>query len=234
MGVLDIHVEAGDWLYLSVPDARWGRPVVAVSDETRVVPAFTIPRGFRSQVRNEPWVGAVLVPTPPGKPGTHTLTVITDGTVWRADYELHDSWQERWLYPAPLSAWLPGPERPVKSRAFSPGRPDALHRMISWVDFPSDPPGILVWKPSGGFMGLLPGSRLVLYSVWGPPHLRTGLYGWDAPVVLRAILPDGSVGPAWHVDGDLVLADEPEVEDGRYEVFNPDGAVRKANDHAYY
>jgi hypothetical protein len=47
-----------------------------------------------------------------------------------------------------------------------------------------------------------------------------------APVAVRAILPDSTLGAAWYVDADLQVAEAPEVEDGRYQLFNTDGSAR--------
>jgi hypothetical protein len=204
--------------------------VTVLVDGVRV-PSYVIPTLVRPGAGYYAHERVVALRAPEGDPGPHTLQVIAGGKVWEADLELHArSWDEPQDRPRILE-WL-NSDRPAVLH------PDDLHG-TAWpgnlaLVFPPGVQGLIIWEPGGALREISAGPRMdlrrdpprpigVVYSAWAHlgQHVRETL-----PVVVRAIHRDGSLGQAWYVDNDLRLAPEPEVEDGRFELLNPDDTVR--------
>lgn len=154
--------------------------------------------------------------------GIHELTIVDGGRSWELPINTHSVLDGPLIRPMPLSEWLAGDGRPEVSEGRS-GFPV--------LQFPASVLGLVVWSAGGQLLAVMPETQV--YVRWGEPVRQPeGIavidlyYPLWAPVAVRAILADSTLGPAWYVDADLQVAEEPEVEDGRYQLFNTDGSVR--------
>lgn len=100
---------------------------------------------------------------------------------------------------------------------------------VRLLDFGASPVALVTWGVGRGWpIGLIGPFAHLRYpgGCAGPPDIPDV----GAPVVVRAILQDGTLGPAWYIDEDLQIAPKPEIEDGRYQLFNADGSPRWGKD----
>lgn len=240
--LLSTEVEPGGWLFVSVPaqalpaDGRFHPvPAVIALVEGARVRAYALHTTVKEEgdwwsvsAIGTHWVIAVRAPE--GDAGPHTLTVITGGEEWLVDYQLRVWTVEHWLSTTTVYGWWDS-GRPQMHVAIGEPRSEVLGYVS--LDFPIIDAGLILWRPDGSLIRVQDETRVYLRRGDGTSHvLPASSHWWPdwTPIVVRPIRSDGSLGPAWHVDDRLVLADEPEVEDGRYELLNPDDTVRWRSD----
>lgn len=166
----------------------------------------------------------VVAEVPRGcRPGVHELTIV-DGSGARG-FPINTLSGVDWPVNRPIPLY--GPLAEDKRPEIAEGRAG-----FSVLNFPPSTLGLVVWSADGDLLAVIPEPQVYLVEtapMTGPSSGEFVLdryFPLDTPVAVRAILPDSTLGPAWYVDADLDVAQEPEVEDGRYQLLNPDGSVR--------
>lgn len=154
--------------------------------------------------------------------GQHELQVLDNGQRWELPFNTHSVLDWPLISPPPRSEWLAGNDRPE----IAEGRSG-----FSVLQFPASVLGLVVWSAGGELLAVMPEPQVYVEATEPEiyPTARMTLdqyFPLSAPLAVRAILPDSILGPAWYVDGDLHVAEESELEDGRYQLFNTDGSAR--------
>lgn len=224
-------VETGGWLLVSMPELGEAQSPDAVLAAVDDKPAAVL--GLRGSTGPP----LIAVPVPGGEPGSHTLTLIRGDQSWELAFEQHVWWLDHWLgAPTYLDGWASS-ERPVVYHSPEPNGDPRWGNLA--LEFYPGTPGMVVWEPGGALREIVPTARIYLTTnpdrPLGTPWIRhfVQTFEWTPeplPVVVRAIRRDGTFGPAWYVGNDRRLAPEPEVEDGRYQLVNPDGSARWRSD----